>query len=103
MSRFPLLEGAVTPTASAGMDSGAHLDLKGTAGFLVADVRGRVVGRVEGPMYGSSAETPDALSVRFSLLRWRRRLVPATAIAAIDDRTQVIGLRVDRDAIRAFL
>jgi len=54
-------------------------------------------------MYGSSAETPDALSVRFSLLRWRRRLVPAAAIAAIDDRRQVIGLCVDRDAIRAFL
>jgi hypothetical protein len=85
------------------MDSGGHLDLKQTAGFLVADVRGRVVGRVEGPMYGSSAETPDALSVRFSLLRWRRRLIPAAAIAAIDQGTQVIGLRIDRDAIQAFL
>jgi|SRR5581483_8984889 len=80
-----------------------RLDLKETAGFLVADARGRVVGRVEGPMYGSSAETPDALSVRFSRLRWRRRLVPATAIAAIDDRTKVIGLRIERDAIRVFL
>jgi len=77
--------------------------LKGTAGFLVADARGRVVGRVEGPMYGSSGETPDALSVRFSLLPWRRRLVPASAIAAIDDRTKVIGLGIERDAIRAFL
>jgi hypothetical protein len=103
MSRFPLLGGAATPAAYAGMESTVHFDLKGTAGFLVADARGRVVGRVEGPMYGSSPETPDALSVRFSFLRWRRRLVPAAAVAAIDDRRQVIGLRVDRDAIRAFL
>jgi hypothetical protein len=104
MSRFRLLGGAVTPAASAGMDSGVvHLDLKGTAGFLVADAQGRVVGRVEGPMDGCSADTPDALSVRFSLLRWRRLLVPAATIAGIDDRAQVIGLCVDRDAIRAFL
>jgi hypothetical protein len=80
-----------------------HLDLDGTAGFLVADSHGRVVGRVEGPMYGVSSEWPDALSVRFSVLRWRRRLVPAAAIAAIDDRTRVIGLRVERTAIRDFL
>jgi len=103
MSRFPLLGGEARPAAVAGMVSGADLDLEGRAGFLVADARGRVVGRVEGPMYGCSGETPDALSVRFSLLRWRRRLVPVSAIAAIDDGTKVIGLGVDRDAIRAFL
>jgi hypothetical protein len=103
MSRFPTLGSESIPAASAGIDPGAHFDLKGTAGFLVADARGRVVGRVEGPMYGCSGETPDALSVRFSLLRWRRRLVPASAIAAIDEQTKVIGLGVDRDAIEAFL
>jgi len=57
MTRFPLLGRSATPAAP--VDSGAHLDLKGTTGFLT--------------------------------------------VAAIDDRTQVIGLRVDRDAIRAFL
>ena len=80
-----------------------RVDLEKTTGFLVTDARGRVVGRVEGPMYGGSPQTPDALSVRFSLLGWRRRLVPADAIAAIDDRTMVIGLRIERSAIRAFL
>ena len=100
MSQFPLLAGAATPTAPSGVDPGAHIDLKGTAGFLVADVRGRVVGRVERLLYGSSEETPDGLSARFSLLRWRR---PAAAVAAIDDRTQVIGLHVERGAIQAFL
>jgi len=74
-----------------------------TAGFLVADARGRVVGQVEGTMDGAAPEIPDALSVRSSLLRWRRWLVPVDAIEAIDERTRVIGLRVERAAIKAFL
>jgi hypothetical protein len=77
--------------------------LDGTAGFLVADARGRVVGRVEGALYGVSPEIPEALSVRVSLLRRRRRLVPADAIEAIDGRTRVIGLRLERSAISAFV
>jgi hypothetical protein len=77
--------------------------LNATTGFLVADARSRVVGQVEGTMDGASPEIPDALSVRSSLLRWRRRLVPADAIEAIDERTRVIGLRIERAAIKAFL
>jgi hypothetical protein len=77
--------------------------LDGTAGFLVADARGRVVGRVEGALYGASPEIPEALFVRVSLLRRRRRLVPADAIEAIDERTRVIGLRLERSAISAFV
>jgi len=103
MRRFPLLGGEARPAVSAAMDTWSRFDLTGTAGFLVADARGRVVGRVEGPIYGSSEATPDALSVHFSLRRWRRHLVPASAIAAIDERTKVIGLGIDRDAIRASL
>jgi hypothetical protein len=103
MRRFPLLGGETRPATSAATDARPDFDLNRTAGFLVADSRGRLVGKVEGPMYGTSQTTPDALSVRFSLLRWRRRLVPASAIAAIDDRTKVIGLAVDRDSIRPFL
>jgi len=103
MRRFPLLGREAGVVSSAGTAFAADLDLEGRAGFLVADARGRVVGRVEGPMFGSSGNTPDALSVRFRLLRWRRRLVPVSAIAAIDDQTKVIDLGVDRDAIRAFL
>ena len=78
-------------------------DLRSTAGFLVADARGRIVGRVECPMYGKSAETPDALSVRSGLFARRRRLVPAESIEQIDDGSRVIGLRVERDSIRTFL
>ncbi len=83
--------------------SALAFDLRGTAGYLVADARGRIVGKVECPMYGTSPETPDALSVRSGFLARRRRLVPAETIEQIDGGTRVIGLRIDRDSIRTFL
>jgi hypothetical protein len=79
------------------------VDLERTRGFLVADARGRIVGRVECPMYGRTQDTPDALAVRSGFLARRRRLVPADAIVEIDGRSRVIGLAVERDAIRSFL
>ena len=78
-------------------------DLRGTTGYLVADNRGRLVGRVECPMYGTKPDEPDALSVRSGWFARRRRLVPADAIDQIDGRTRVIGLSVDRDGLRRFL
>ena len=83
--------------------SALAIDLRRTAGFLVADARGRVVGKVEGPMYGTSPEDPDALSVRSGFLSRRRSIVPAESIEQIDDGAKVIGLRVDREAIKTFL
>jgi len=83
--------------------SALAVDLRSTAGYLVADARGRVVGRVECPMYGSSPETPDALAVRSGFFARRRRLVPAETIEQIDGGTKVIGLRVDKETIRTFL
>ena len=77
-------------------------DLRRTSGYLVADVRGRIVGRVESPMYGTTPDRPDALAVRSGFLRGRR-LVPAEAIGEIDEGTRVIGLRVLRESIRKFL
>jgi hypothetical protein len=81
----------------------AALDLKRTIGYLVADVKGRVVGRVECPMYGTAPDVPDALSVRFGFLSRRRKLVPADAISEIDGSSGVVGLSVARESIRAFL
>jgi hypothetical protein len=78
-------------------------DLSRTIGYLVADVRGRVVGRVECPMYGTAPDIPDALSVRSGFLSRRRRLVPASSIREIDGSSGVVGLSVGREAIRAFL
>ncbi|MDX6482514.1 MAG: hypothetical protein QOH02_876 [Gaiellaceae bacterium] len=83
--------------------SAVALDLRRTAGFIVADKRGRVVGKVEGPMYGTAPDVPDALSVRAGFLSRHRRLVPASAIEQIDGTSGVIGLRVDRESIRRFL
>ena len=83
--------------------SPAHADLLRTIGYLVADVKGRIVGTVEAPMYGSTPDVPDAISVRSGFLSRRRRLVPAAAIAEIDTNSGVIGLSVDRDAVLSFL
>ncbi len=79
------------------------MNLDQTRGFLVADAHGRFVGKVECPMYGRAQDVPDALAVRSGFLSRRRRLVPAEAIVEIDGRSRVIGLGVDRDAIRSFL
>ena len=91
-------ERRISPRVSA-----LALDLTHTTGYLVADVRGRIVGKVECPMYGSSPETPDALSVRSGFLARRRRLVPAETIEQIDGGSRVIGLRIDRESVRTFL
>jgi hypothetical protein len=78
-------------------------ELAGTIGFLVADVRGRIVGHVDGPMYGSMCDTPDAVSIRFGFLGRRRLVVPVSSIADIDDATRVISLRTERRELLTFL
>jgi len=83
--------------------SALPLNLTATTGYLVADNRGRVVGRVECPMYGTLPDVPDALSVRSGFLSRHRRLVPADTIAEVDPASRVVGLRVAREAIRRFL
>ena len=84
-------------------EAAAVPDLRGTIGYLVADVTGRIVGRVECPMYGTTPDVPDALSVRSGFLSRRRRLVPVGSIEDIDGSSGVVGLNVGREAIRAFL
>jgi hypothetical protein len=83
--------------------SAVAYDLRSTAGYLVADRRGRILGRVECPMYGTAPDVPDALAVRGGFFAQKRHLVPADAIEEIDGSSGVIGLSVDRDAIRSFL
>ncbi len=78
-------------------------DLRGTEGYLVADRRGRVVGRVECPMYGTAPDVPDALAVRTGFFSRARKVVPAEAIEEIDGASRVIELRVEREQIRRFL
>ena len=83
--------------------SALPLNLTATTGFLVADNRGRVIGKVECPMYGTLPDVPDALSVKSGFMSRHRRLVPADTIAEVDATTKVVGLRVAREAIRRFL
>ena len=80
-------------------------ELAGTGGYLVADSRGRVVGKVECPMYGTMPDVPDALAVKSGLgfFSRRRRIVPVESIEQIDGSSKVIGLRVERESIRSFL
>jgi hypothetical protein len=84
------------------MSAVAH-DLTETSGYVVADREGRVVGRVECPMYGTQPDVPDALSVRGGFLSRRRRMVPAETIERVDGARGLIALRVGREAIRSFL
>ena len=77
------------------------VDLTSTQGFLVADRRGRLVGRVVSPMYGTAPDEPDALAVRSGLFS-RRRIVPTTVIEEIDGASGVIELSVERESIRTF-
>jgi hypothetical protein len=75
--------------------------LEQTVGFLVADARGRMVGRVECALFGSRPDEADALAVKSGFLR-QRRLVPAKAIARVDELSGVVGLSVVRENIRRF-
>ena len=83
--------------------SAVAYDLRRTNGFLVADSRGRVLGKVESPMYGTRPDAPDALAVRKGFFARRRHLVPADAIHEIDRGSGVIELSVPRENIRSFL
>jgi hypothetical protein len=78
-------------------------DLRRTSGYLVADVRGRIVGRVDSPMYGTKPDEPDAVAVRSGWLSRRRRVVPVDTIQQIDRGSGVIGLRVERELLKSFL
>ena len=81
----------------------AATDLRMLNGFLVADRLGKVVGRVECPMYGTAPDVPDALAVRSGFLARRRRVVPAEAIDEVDDTSRMIELSVERDDLKSFL
>jgi hypothetical protein len=54
-------------------------------------------------MYGTAPDEPDALAVRSGVLIRRHFIVPTTAVEAIDDRSQVIGLRLHRDEHQRFI
>jgi hypothetical protein len=72
----------------------------GTTGYLVADTRGRVVGRVERAAAQADAD-PMRLWVRGRFPFRRRRIVPMGAIQEIDQTSQVVLLNVTRESLHS--
>lgn len=79
------------------------IDLSRITGYLVADRTGHLVGKVECAMYGTAPDLPDAVSVKSRPFSRHRLIVPANTIAEVDCTSGVVGLNVDRSAIRRFL
>jgi hypothetical protein len=72
--------------------------LAASGGYVVADVRGRIVGRVEQAHLSAGSEPRLTVGSR---LPWRRRrVVLASDIEAVDAETEVVTLRVGRDELR---
>jgi hypothetical protein len=72
--------------------------LAATDGYLVADARGRIVGRVE--RTSIPADAPARLMIR-GPLPWRRRsIVLAGDIEDVDTHAEVVALRVERAELR---
>jgi hypothetical protein len=83
------------------MSESSVSDFGPMSGFLVVDVRGRVAGRVERSPRSEPGESPGTVAIRLGLLRVRRCLLPPDSIEQIDERSKVIGLAIDRKALRA--
>ena len=79
--------------------SALAIDLRRTAGFIVADRQGRLVGKVECPMYGTAPDVPDALSVKSASSRAAAASSRRTRSTRSTASSGVIGLRVDRESI----
>jgi hypothetical protein len=84
-------------------ETSTTVDLRRTTGYLVADRAGHLLGKVECAMYGTAPDVPDALSVKSRPFSRHRLLVPIDAVAEVDGASGVVGLSVDRRAIRRFL
>jgi hypothetical protein len=79
------------------------MDVDHTVGYAVADAVGAPVGRVESPLYGTAPDRADAVAVRSDGLRHRRFIVPATAIATVDDVRRLLALSLKRGQLTRFL
>ena len=79
------------------------LEIDETGGFTVSDSTGRLVGKVEGSLYGTSPDVPDALAIRSEGFLHRHFVVPATAIRRVDELAGEIELVLERSKLRRFL
>jgi sporulation protein YlmC with PRC-barrel domain len=75
--------------------------LRATAGYLVADSRGRIVGRVEQATASGENGAVGRLTVRGGLPMRRRRIVFTTEIDEVDTASEVVALSVERAMLRS--
>jgi len=73
--------------------------LRSTQGYLVADARGRLLGRVERAATTENDHGGVRLWVRGRLPLRRRCVVPASAVDEVDDTARVVVLSVERSAL----
>jgi uncharacterized protein YrrD len=74
-----------------------------TVGYVVADARGARVGHVESLLFGTVPDHADAVAVRSDGLFRRHFIVPAAAIATVDDGSGLIALSLEQRQLKRFL
>jgi len=73
--------------------------LRSTQGYLVADARGRLLGRVERASLTDGDHNGARLWIRGRLPWRRRRIVPISAVGEIDNSARVVVLSVERSSL----
>jgi hypothetical protein len=79
------------------------MSLREARDFTVIDSRGRTVGAVAAPMYGSRPDVPDAADVRAGIRGRKHFIVPNTAVHSVDRAAHLVRLRVPRRKLVRFL
>jgi len=74
-----------------------------TVGYTVADAHGTRVGHVESLLYGTTPDHADSLAVCSECSFHRHFLVPAAAIATVDDVKGFIALSLEQRQLMRFL
>jgi hypothetical protein len=79
------------------------VDVDDTVGYAVVDALGARVGHVESPLYGTEPDHADALAVCSHGVFHRHFIVPAAAIATVDDARRFVALSLEQRQLRRFL
>jgi hypothetical protein len=79
------------------------LEVERTVGYVVADASGERVGHVESLLYGTAPDHADAVAVCSDGLFRRHFIVPAAAIAAVDDVKGRLALNLEQPQLQRFL
>ena len=73
--------------------------LASAKGYRVLSSEGRFLGLLDHVRYERHSDHPDELVLRRRTMLWRRRrVVPFSAVEAVDPRAGTVSLRIDADA-----